>query len=198
MLFETGNRDKEVNKSRNITPQVPQQIFIWLPSMGPPDNKYTNFLQKFYKVFVLADKRSSTGNLFFTDQFDNHPWEAPPELQPPGHKAGAWPPQRRRNLSSLSSQQADQAGTKEEREADRDPAATLQAMAGEQDARGMWNLVHSTASLFELKELVKQIVQNVVISAMLAIITSSQPVTPLLNAVLPHTKDYKVIKCKNI
>ena len=99
--------------------------------MGPPDNKYTNFLQKFYKVFVLADKRSSTGNLFFTDQFDNHPWEAPPELQPPGHKAGAWPPQRRRNLSSLSSQQADQAGTKEEREADRDPAATLQAMAGE-------------------------------------------------------------------
>ena len=130
MLFETGNRDKEVNKSRNITPQVPQQIFIWLPSMGPPDNKYTNFLQKFYKVFVLADKRSSTGNLFFTDQFDNHPWEAPPELQPPGHKA-AWPPQRRRNLSSLSGQQADQAGTKEERETDRDPAATLQAMAGE-------------------------------------------------------------------
>ena len=81
----------------------------------------------------LADKRSSTGNLFFTDQFDNHPWEAPPELQPPGHKAGAWPPQRRRNLSSLSGQQADQAGagTKEERETDRDPAATLQAMAGE-------------------------------------------------------------------
>ena len=30
MLFETGNRDKEVNKNRNITPQVPQQIFIWL------------------------------------------------------------------------------------------------------------------------------------------------------------------------
>ena len=55
-----------------------------------------------------------------------------------------------------------------------------------------------TASLFEFKELVKQIVQNVVISAMLAIITSSLPVTRLLNAVLPHTKDYKVIKCKNI
>ena len=98
------------------------------------DHQTTNipiFYKKFHKVFVLADKRSSTGNLFFTDQFDNHPWEAPPELQPPGHKAGAWPPQRRRNLSSLSSQQADQAGTKEERETDRDPAATLQAMAGE-------------------------------------------------------------------
>lgn len=103
----------------------------WEEQTRPPDNKNTNFLQKFHKVYVSADKRSSTGNLFFTDQFDNHPWEAPPELQPPGHKAGpAWPPQRRRNLSSLSGGQADQAGTKEERE-DRDPAATLQAMAGE-------------------------------------------------------------------
>ncbi len=25
----------------------------------------------------FVDKRSSTGNLFFTDQFDNHPWEHP-------------------------------------------------------------------------------------------------------------------------
>ena len=87
----------------------------------------SNF-SKVYKVFVVADKRSSTGNLFFTDQFDNHPWEAPPELQPPGHKTSAWPPQRRRNLSTQ-----DKAGTREEKEVneDRDPAATLQAMAGE-------------------------------------------------------------------
>ena len=43
-------------------------------------------------MFDAADKRSSTGNLFFTDQFDNHPWEAPPDLQPPASKAPAWPP----------------------------------------------------------------------------------------------------------
>lgn len=38
-LFETGNRDKEVNKSRNITPQVPQQIFIWLQWEEQKTNK---------------------------------------------------------------------------------------------------------------------------------------------------------------
>ena len=84
--------------------------------------------KKVYTVYVVADKRSSTGNLFFTDQFDNHPWEAPPELQPPGHQTSAWPPQRRRNLSTQ-----DKAGARAEKEVteDRDPAATLQAMAGE-------------------------------------------------------------------
>ena len=133
MLFETGNRDKEVNKSRNITPQVPQQIFIWLQWEEQKTNReqIPNLdSQKNYTVYILADKRSSTGNLFFTDQFDNHPWEAPPELQPPGHKAGAWPQQRRRNLSSLSQDQAGAGASNKEAE-DRDPAATLQAMAGE-------------------------------------------------------------------
>lgn len=103
-----------------------------MASMGGTKNKQrtnTNFgYTKVYTVYISADKRSSTGNLFFTDQFDNHPWEAPPELQPPGHKAGAWPQQRRRNLSSLSQ---DQAGAGNKEAEDRDPAATLQAMAGE-------------------------------------------------------------------
>ena len=103
-----------------------------MASMGGTKNKQrtnTNFgYTKVYNVYISADKRSSTGNLFFTDQFDNHPWEAPPELQPPGHKAGAWPQQRRRNLSSLSQ---DQAGAGNKEAEDRDPAATLQAMAGE-------------------------------------------------------------------
>ena len=95
------------------------------------ENRYQIWIhKKNYTVYILADKRSSTGNLFFTDQFDNHPWEAPPELQPPGHKAGAWPQQRRRNLSSLSQDQAGAGAGNKEAE-DRDPAATLQAMAGE-------------------------------------------------------------------
>ena len=85
----------------------------------------SNF-SKVYKVYVAADKRSSTGNLFFTDQFDNHPWEAPPELQPPA-KTGAWPPRRR----NLSTQGEPGARDKEKHVEDRDPAATLQAMAGQ-------------------------------------------------------------------
>merc|ERR1712106_594568 len=48
-------------------------------------------------VLGVSDKRSSMGNLFFTDQFDNHPWEKPPELnlnlQPQNRT-------RRRNASS--------------------------------------------------------------------------------------------------
>ena len=195
MLFETGNRDKEVNKSRNITPQVPQQIFIWLQWEEQKTNReqIPNLdSQKNYTVYILADKRSSTGNLFFTDQFDNHPWEAPPELQPPGHKAGAWPQQRRRNLSSLSQDQAGAGAGNKEAE-DRDPAATLQAMAGELQRNEYSTLVYLNLINWS---------QIVVSLALLTIITSSLPVTPLLNAVLPHitahTKDHKVIKCKNI
>ena len=90
-----------------------------------------NFLAILFSMSLyLGDKRSSTGNLFFTDQFDNHPWEAPPELQPPQKKpgapgAGGWPP-RRRNVSSQ-----DDTRDKDDLDlGDKDPAATLQAMAG--------------------------------------------------------------------
>ena len=68
--------------------------------------------------------------MFFTDQFDNHPWEAPPELQPAASKTQAWPP-RRRNLSHQddpSSRDRLRAGDLDLE--DKDPAATLQAMAG--------------------------------------------------------------------
>ena len=83
-------------------------------------------------LLFSADKRSSTGNLFFTDQFDNHPWEAPPELQPASSasKTPAWPP-RRRNLSHQddpSSRDRLRGGDLDLE--DKDPAATLQAMAG--------------------------------------------------------------------
>ena len=65
--------------------------------------------------------------MFFTDQFDNHPWEAPPDIS---IKTPAWPP-RRRNLSCQEEGRGAQgAGAGEQVEA-RDPAATLQAMAGE-------------------------------------------------------------------
>ena len=37
-----------------------------------------NVYQLAAKVTTDPDKRSSTGNLvYFTDQFDNHPWENP-------------------------------------------------------------------------------------------------------------------------
>ena len=71
---------------------------------------------------LSGDKRSSTGNLFFTDQFDNHPWEAPPDIE---IKTPAWPA-RRRNLSCQ--EEARRGGQEVEV---RDPAATLQAMAGQ-------------------------------------------------------------------
>ena len=83
---------------------------------------------------IPADKRSSTGNLFFTDQFDNHPWEAPPELQPKTTK-GVWPP-RRRNLSSQEDQSSKEAQIEL---GGKDPAATLQAMAGENLALNIRN-----------------------------------------------------------
>lgn len=39
---------------------------------------YTSSLIFFTQtISSILDKRSSTGNLFFTDQFDNHPWENP-------------------------------------------------------------------------------------------------------------------------
>ena len=73
--------------------------------------------------------------MFFTDQFDNHPWEAPPELQPPQKKpgSGGWPP-RRRNVSSQDDNR-DNRDTRDKDDlelGDKDPAATLQAMAGKQ------------------------------------------------------------------
>ena len=79
--------------------------------------------------------------MFFTDQFDNHPWEAPPDINV---KTPAWPP-RRRNLSSQENSGRNGAGAGGGRAGGggggdgggggvvdvKDPAATLQAMAGE-------------------------------------------------------------------
>ena len=85
---------------------------------------------------MSGDKRSSTGNLFFTDQFDNHPWEAPPDIN---LKTPAWPP-RRRNLSSQENSGRTGSGSGGGGAGGgggggdvevKDPAATLQAMAGE-------------------------------------------------------------------
>ena len=78
---------------------------------------------------LSGDKRSSTGNLFFTDQFDNHPWEAPPDIE---IKTPAWPA-RRRNLSCQ--EEARRGGQEVEV---RDPAATLQAMAGQTQFSELW------------------------------------------------------------
>jgi len=87
------------------------------PEPEKPRDSSINRENPFRDAFL--DKRSSTGNLYFTDQFDNHPWENP-ELN-----LSVRPPQtRRRNLSS----QDDPRSSLEVE--DKDPAATLQAMAG--------------------------------------------------------------------
>merc|ERR1719234_1070615 len=78
---------------------------------GPQLNRDNPFRDAF-----LGDKRSSTGNLcYFTDQFDNHPWENPELNQTLRNTA------RRRKSSEKG---------EEEGEEERDPATTLQAMAG--------------------------------------------------------------------
>ena len=112
----------------------------------------------------VADKRSSTGNLcYFTDQFDNHPWENPELNQTLRNTVGelyqdqylellvqtigwlwfcsiyqtVWKKvngdvQARRRKSSEKAKD----GEEEEEEGGRDPAATLQAMAGKLQLRG--------------------------------------------------------------
>ena len=40
--------------------------------------KFNPDIKRIVKARPISDKRSSTGNLcYFTDQFDNHPWENP-------------------------------------------------------------------------------------------------------------------------
>lgn len=90
----------------------------------PVKNNPINQENPFRDAF-LGDKRSSTGNLFFTDQFDNHPWEKPADLNltiKPSNQA------RRRNASS-NEEAGGRVCLNIDLE-DKDPATTLQAMAG--------------------------------------------------------------------
>jgi len=77
-----------------------------------------------FRDTILGDKRSSTGNLcYFTDQFDNHPWENPELNQTLRNTA------RRRKSSEKKSGGGDAEGGDVDEEGP-DPATTLQAMAG--------------------------------------------------------------------
>jgi len=80
-----------------------------------------------FRDSFLGDKRSSTGNLYFTDQFDNHPWEKPPELDLSPTKPAN---QTRRRNPSSSEEKGGRMDSAHIDIDDRDPAATLQAMAG--------------------------------------------------------------------
>lgn len=96
------------------------------PQQKLSGNAETKRENPFRDAFLGTDKRSSTGNLFFTDQFDNHPWENP-EL---GRTAVAATLGRRR-VSGNTSQEGEQArAVQGEQQQIINPAATLQAMAG--------------------------------------------------------------------
>ena len=120
---------------------------------------------------MAGDKRSSTGNLFFTDQFDNHPWEAPPDIN---IKTPAWPP-RRRNLSSQENSGRSGSGSAGsggggggggEGEV-KDPAATLQAMAGE------------PSSIVEIMLIMFLCINHHVVNEVLREIVQTSPPSPL-------------------
>jgi len=89
------------------------------PSAKESSNSSTLTRENPFRDAILGlDARSSTGNLFFTDQFDNHPWENPDlNLNKNGSR-------RSRDPSPLAKR------GEEENSFMKDPAATLQAMAG--------------------------------------------------------------------
>ena len=83
---------------------------------------------------LCSDKRSSAGNLcYFTDQFDNHPWDNP-ELSTTLRNTVRFhfweincnSTQARRRQTSGQTSEVDK-----DKEEEKDPATTLQAMAGE-------------------------------------------------------------------